>query len=122
MANPNQCAGGDTLIFACSGAADVGAVSDQAARKMTREGAGKMFCLTGVGGRVPGIMEKTKAASQIVAIDGCPLDCTKKCLESADIASFKHLRVTDLGMEKGKTPVIDENIAKVAKAASALFV
>jgi uncharacterized metal-binding protein len=78
MANPNECAGGDTLIFACSGAADLGAISDQAARKMTREGTGKMFCLTGVGGRVPGIMEKTKAAARIVAIDGCSLDCAKK--------------------------------------------
>jgi uncharacterized metal-binding protein len=121
MANPNQCAGGDTLVFACSGAADVGAVSDQAARKMTREGLGKMFCLTGVGGRVPGIMEKTKAAARIVAIDGCPLECTKKCLESAGITAFKHLRVADLGMEKGKTPVNEENIAKVAKAASAML-
>jgi uncharacterized metal-binding protein len=80
-----------------------------------------MFCLTGVGGRVPGIMEKTKAASRIVAIDGCPLDCAKKCLELAGITNFKQLRVTDLGMEKGKTPVTDENIAKVAKAASALL-
>ncbi len=122
MANPNECAGGDTLLFACSGAADLGAISDQAARKMTREGAGRMFCLTGVGGRVPGIMEKTKAAAKIVAIDGCSLDCAKKCLELAGITNVKQLRVTDLGMEKGKTPVTEENIAKVAKAASALLV
>jgi uncharacterized metal-binding protein len=121
MANAHECAGGDTLIFACSGAADLGAISDQAARKMTRDGAGKMFCLTGVGGRVPGIMEKTKAAARIVAIDGCSLDCAKKCLESAGFANFKHLRITDLGMEKGKTPVTDENVVKVSKAASSLL-
>ncbi len=121
MANPNECAGGDTLLFACSGAADLGAISDQAARRMTREGVGKMFCLMGVGGRVPGILEKTKAATRIVAIDGCSLDCAKKCLEVAGLTNFKHVRVSDLGMEKGKTPVTDENIAKVAKAASALL-
>ena len=45
------------MIFACSGAADVGAVADQAARKMTRDGTGKMFCLAGIGGRVkPGLL------------------------------------------------------------------
>jgi uncharacterized metal-binding protein len=121
MVNPHECAGGDTLIFACSGAADLGAISDQAARKMTREGAGKMFCLTGVGGRVPGIMEKTKAASRILAIDGCSLDCAKKCLELAGIAHFKHLRITDMGMEKGKTPVTEENIGKVAVQAGLLI-
>lgn len=121
MSNAYECAGGDTLIFACSGAADVGAVSDRAARQMTRDGIGRMFCLAGVGGQVEGIVQKTRAASRIVAIDGCPLDCAKKCLEQVGIRSFRHLRVTDLGMEKGQTPVNDENIVATAKAASALL-
>jgi uncharacterized metal-binding protein len=34
----------------------VGAIADQAGRKLTRVGAGKMFCLAGIGGRVSGIM------------------------------------------------------------------
>lgn len=121
MSDRHECAGGETLIFACSGAADVGAVSDRAARQMTRDGIGKMFCLAGVGGRVEGIVQKTKAASQIVAIDGCSLDCARKCLEQVGIGSFRHLRVTDLGMEKGQTPVNDENITATARAASALL-
>jgi uncharacterized metal-binding protein len=121
MSNARECTGGETLIFACSGAADVGAVSDQAARQMTRAGVGKMFCLAGVGGQVEGIVQKTRAASRIVAIDGCSLDCTKRCLEQAGIDNFKHLRVTDLGMEKGQTPVTDDNVMVTAKAASALL-
>lgn len=36
------CGVGPKLIFACSGAADVGAIADQAARKLTKDGAGKM--------------------------------------------------------------------------------
>ena len=79
----NICTAGPTLIFACSGAADVGAISDIAARQLTSEGAGKMFCLAGIGGRVSGIMESTRGAAQILAIDGCSLDCTKLCLEEA---------------------------------------
>lgn len=102
------------LIFACSGAADVGQASDLAARKLTAEGAGKMFCLAGIGGRVSGIMETTKAAAAILAIDGCPLDCARKTLEEAGFAQFEHLRLSDLGLEKGKTPVTDEVVDKVA--------
>ena len=68
MANAQECAGGEKLIFACSGAADVGAISDRAARRMTRDGVGKMFCLAGVGGQVEGIVNKTKAASKVLAI------------------------------------------------------
>ena len=110
------CSAAPKLIFACSGAADLGAIADQAARKMTRDGVGKMFCLAGVGGRVSGIMETTQAAGGILAIDGCSQDCAKNCLEQAGFSNYKHLRLTDLGMEKGKTPVAEESISKAAAA------
>ena len=117
----NVCRGGPKLVFACSGAADLGHISDLAARKITADGAGRMFCLAGLGGRVAPIMEKTAAASKMVAVDGCNLDCAKKTLEQAGFTSFQHLRVSDLGMEKGKTPATDENDDLVAKTAAALL-
>ena len=113
------CSAGPKLIFSCSGAADVGALADQAARKLNKEGAGKMFCLAGIGGRVSGIMKSTEAAASILAIDGCPLDCTKKSLEEAGFKQFNHLRLADLGFEKGKTEVDAESIAKVTQKAKA---
>lgn len=102
------------LIFSCSGAADVGHISDLTARKLTAEGVGKMFCLAGVGGRVSGIVATTEAASAILAIDGCPLDCARKTLEEANFSQFEHVRLSDLGMDKGKTPPTPENVDKVA--------
>lgn len=117
----NCCSGGPKLIFACSGAADVGEIADRAARKMTKNGAGRIFCLIGVGGRVGPIMKKTQEASKILAIDGCELDCAKNCLEKAGFAEFEHLRVTDSGLEKGKTEITDENIDKVAKKGAELL-
>jgi uncharacterized metal-binding protein len=107
------CSAGPKLIFSCSGAADVGALADLAARKLTKEGAGKMFCLAGIGGRISGILKSTEAAASILAIDGCPLDCTKKSLEEAGFKQFNHLRLADLGFEKGKTEVDAESISKV---------
>jgi uncharacterized metal-binding protein len=114
----NICAGGPTLIFACSGAADVGEISDLAARQLSRAGAGKMFCLAGIGGRVEGIMKTTQNAAHILAIDGCSLDCVKLCLEEAGFTEFDQMRVTDLGLEKGKSPATDDNIATVVRAVS----
>ena len=108
------CSAGPTLIFSCSGAADVGHISDLAARKLTREGAGKMFCLDGIGGRVSGILETTKAACKVLAIDGCPLDCARRTLEEAGFTGFEVLRLSDLGMEKGKSPATEELVDKVA--------
>ena len=117
----NECTGGPKLIFSCSGAADVGELSDRAARKLMKDGAGKMFCLVGIGGRVEGIMQKTQVASRIVAIDGCGLDCAKKCLEQAGFDEFEHVRVTDLGFEKGNTPITDQSIDVVVQTGTGLL-
>lgn len=113
------CGAAPKLIFACSGAADVGHISDLAARKLTADGVGKMFCLAGVGGRVSGIMASTEAAQSILAIDGCALDCARKTLEEAGFNQFEHVRLTDMGMEKGKTPVTEDVVARVVSRAKA---
>jgi len=116
MSEKNTCACGTAprLIFPCSGGSDVGELTDKAARKMTRDGAAKMYCLAGVGGRVSGIMATTESAADILVIDGCPLDCAKKTMEAAGFNKFNHLRLSDIGMPKGSTPVSDDNVSKVA--------
>ena len=104
---------GPRLIFSCSGAADVGELADRAARNLTRDGHGTMFCLAGIGGRISTIMKTTESAVSILAIDGCPLDCAKKSLEEAGFKKVNHLRLSDLGFEKGETFITEANIAKV---------
>ena len=115
------CSGGPRLIFACSGAADVGEITDRAARKMTKEGTGKMFCLAGIGGRIETIMKTTKSASKILALDGCGLDCVKNSLEQAGFSGYTHMRLTDLGLEKGQSPPTDDRIAQVAEKVKELI-
>ena len=109
------------LILACSGAADVGEISDKAARTMTQQGLGKMFCLAGVGGRIDAIMKIARSADKILAIDGCPMDCAKNCLEQAGFISFAHLQIEDLGLKKGKSPAKSENIWKVVLKAKEIL-
>lgn len=104
------------LIFSCSGAADVGEIADKSARQLTGEGAGKMFCLAGIGGKVEGILKTTQKADKILAIDGCPIDCVRLTLEQAGFTEFEHIRVTELGLEKGSSPATDENVTKVKDA------
>jgi uncharacterized metal-binding protein len=109
-----QCSAAPKLIFSCSGAADVGEVADRAARSMTRDGSGRMYCLAGIGGRVSTILETTQAAQAILAIDGCSSNCASRSLEKAGFTAFQKLRLADLGMNKGQTPATEENINKVA--------
>jgi uncharacterized metal-binding protein len=80
---------------------------------MTQQGVGKMFCLAGIGGRANGIMKTAESADRLLAIDGCPMNCAKRCLEQAGFNTFAHLQVADLGLKKGESPVRSENIWKV---------
>ncbi|MBN1424362.1 putative zinc-binding protein [Candidatus Fermentibacteria bacterium] len=115
-----SCQGGTTLVFACSGGADVGEISDRAARLLDERDVGSMYCLAGVGGRVSGIVKSTEAADRVIMIDGCPLDCGRRTLEEASIRGFTHLRVTDLGFTKGDSPPTSDTIECVAQAACAV--
>ncbi len=120
-ANEKGCSGGPKLVFACSGAADVGELADLAARKMSRDGTGSMFCMGGIGGNVGPIMKKTATAEKILAIDGCPLNCVKATLEKAGFNTFEHLLVTEQGFEKGATEVSAVNVERVAAVGATLL-
>ena len=97
------------LIFSCSGAADVGELADKVARGLASEGGGKMFCLAGIGGNVPQMVEKTILTHKKLVIDGCPVACAKKIFENAGITDFDYVQITELGYEKGKTKISSEN-------------
>lgn len=116
-----QCATAPKLIFACSGAADVGEISDRAARRLTKEGQGRMYCLAGVGGRVPDILANVRAAQKILAIDGCPTECVKQTLLQAGFSGFAHLQLKELGLEKGKSAPTFENIQVAVNRAAQLL-
>jgi uncharacterized metal-binding protein len=109
-----SCSGNTDLIFSCSGAADIAEIGDRAVRTLHKAGDAKMFCLAGIAGKVELIEVNTRGADRILVVDGCDSDCAKKTMEFGGFTDFIHLRVSDLGMEKGKTPVTDERIAIVA--------
>jgi uncharacterized metal-binding protein len=109
------------LIFSCSGAADTGEIAHQATRYLSRHGKGRMFCLAGIGGRVEAILDQTRQAEKILALDGCDADCARKTLELAGFTDLTHLRVTDLGLEKGASPVTQERVSLVTGKAEELL-
>lgn len=98
-----------TLIFACSGAADVGEISDRVARKMMKEGLGKMYCLAGVGAHVEAILKTVKAATKLIAIDGCTPACATKALKHAGFEP-KTFSLEELGFVKGKSPADEKSV------------
>ncbi|MCX8044569.1 MAG: putative zinc-binding protein [Desulfobacterota bacterium] len=99
MAN-DCCTEKNIVVFTCSGAANVGQAANQAAVELQLEGTAKMLCLAGIGSHNSGMIASGKGADRVVGIDGCPVACTKKALEHADVPINDHLIVTELGFKK----------------------
>ncbi|MCD6366348.1 MAG: putative zinc-binding protein [Bacteroidales bacterium] len=114
------CGAGEYIVMACSGASDVGQISDLVARKLRENGVRKMNCLAVVGAGIEKSIENFKT-KEILIIDGCPIDCGKRMMEQHNFTNYKYLRVTDLGLVKGKIPVTEENIQKVYEKAELIF-
>ena len=104
------------FIFSCSGGADVGGIADGAARSLSASGIARMYCLAGVGARVEQIVTNAEAAEKLISVDGCDNDCSRKVLEAAGFHPALHVRITELGMEKGNTPVTKERVREAMEA------
>ena len=109
------------LVFACSGAADTGAITDQTARRLSAEKTASMCCSAAVAAEIPEILEKTQNAETILALDGCAKDCVKTILSKAGFTHIKHVQLETLGMKKGESPLTDERIDTVMKNARLLL-
>lgn len=100
---------------ACSGASDVGGLTDQAARQLTREKAASMYCTAAVAAGVHTALERSAGALRLVAIDGCNQCCARKILENAGF-DCAHVELGSLGLVKGSSPSNEENVERVARA------
>lgn len=109
------CCGSDKkidLIYSCSGAANTGYLADGVARRMMKEGTGKMTCLAAVGAELSGFTQSAEAAGRNIVIDGCPVSCGKKIFERLGLP-YTHFKTTDFGVEKGKTEITDDVVTDV---------
>lgn len=114
------CGTGEYNVVSCSGASDLGQLSDVIARKLRDNKVRKMNCLTMIAIDDQPLINAFKEAN-VLAIDGCPKDCAKKILEKAGIENFNHLRLTDLGYQKGKSPVTENLINEVYAKAEIIY-
>ncbi|MGQ9503648.1 MAG: putative zinc-binding protein [Thermogutta sp.] len=111
-----SCCGTDVVVLACSGASNVGHLSDLAARELTRRGVARMGCLAGVAARAPKTLTALQRSQLIVVLDGCAMQCGKRTVIEAGYQNGLFLRTDTLGMKRGETPVNEENVQRLATA------
>lgn len=111
-----SCCDGAVILLACSGASNVGHLSDLAVRELVRRGVARMGCLAGVAGGHPATRKALQEARWIVVLDGCEGECGRHCVTQAGYQNVSFLRADVLGMKRGITPVDEQNVRRLADA------
>lgn len=88
------------LVYSCSGCSNAAQMANWLAIKMDRDGIAEMSCIAGVGGNIKKLVNTALSGRNIIAIDGCPLACSKACLGNHNITPGMHFELTRYGVSK----------------------
>lgn len=87
-------------VYSCSGCSNVAQLANSVAVKLDRAKIAQMSCVVGLGGDVSSLVKFAKKSEKILVLDGCPLQCAKKCFDRHNIAPTVHLVLTEDGLIK----------------------
>ncbi len=88
------------LVYSCSGCSNVAQLANTLAVRLDRAGLAEMSCIAGVGGRVSSLVRKANSGRPILAIDGCPLQCVRGCLDQHRGQGQSALVLSQYGLKK----------------------
>ena len=88
------------LLYSCSGCSSAAQMANYIAIQLDRKGLAEMSCIVGVGGNVKKLVYQANSGRKLITIDGCPLACSKACLNNHSLNSDKHFDLTAMGVKK----------------------
>ncbi|WP_196159439.1 putative zinc-binding protein [Reinekea sp. G2M2-21] len=97
------------VVYSCSGCSSVAQLANDIAITLDREHIAEMSCIAGLGGDVPSLVKKAKSSTNIIAIDGCHLRCTKETLARHEIIAAVEIVLTDFGLKKK----LEQNVSAI---------
>lgn len=102
MAGKTDCCDGGktTLVLACSGASNVGQMTNELAKRLDTDGMARFFCLAGIGAGIGSMIGSVAEADKILVVDGCGVGCGKFAVDGAGLKGYAYVAVTDTGVEK----------------------
>lgn len=88
------------LVYSCSGCSSVAQMANYIALQLDKLGVAEMSCIAGVGGNVPHLVKIARSGRPIIALDGCPLACTKACLAYHGIVPNSYHQLNEYSVKK----------------------
>jgi uncharacterized metal-binding protein len=88
------------LVYSCSGCSSAAQLANHLAIKLDRSKLAEMSCIAGVGGDVAPLVRTALSGRRIVAIDGCSLNCSNRCLARHGITPDLQITLSEHGIKK----------------------
>lgn len=88
------------LVYSCSGCSSAAQMANDLAVSLDREAVAEMSCIAGVGGGVAPLVNTATSGRPVISIDGCPLECAKRCLDRHDVSLDLHYDLSKEGVTK----------------------
>ena len=106
------------MVYACSGASNVGQTANAAGLKLREEHGIPMSCGVALGANLDNFLKQAGENDENIILDGCPVACLQSICTRHNIPNTRQVIVTELGIPKeyGR-PVSDEDIDRVLNKA-----
>lgn len=88
------------LIYSCSGCSSAAQMANALAVRADRAGLAEMSCIAGIGGDVPQLVRVAQSGRPMLVLDGCELNCARRCLARQGLEPDAHLVLTKIGVRK----------------------
>jgi uncharacterized metal-binding protein len=88
------------LVYSCSGCSSSAQMANYLAVQLDRQGLAEMSCIAGVGGNVKKLVKTALSGRKIVVIDGCPLACSRHCLQNHSVKPDVYFDLSQMGVSK----------------------
>ena len=85
-----------TGILPCQGACNVGVMTNKVALDMVDNETVNMVCPLGLPLGIKSIIDMANVNEKHLALNGCPVKCASKALESAGITEYVEAKVKDI--------------------------
>ncbi len=92
----------EPLVYACSGASNLGQLTNEIAVRLDRDGLAEMSCAEAVGIEAEPPYAAALSGRPVIAVSGCPLACASRLLTEHGVTVTHSIQLENRGVLKTK--------------------